>query len=218
MDVLRALEVMGFSSLDGLTTDGLKIRYKEYAKEHHPDKHSGDQDRFVSLSNAYTTLKDIVSVQDAMNESIKREQETISPESVSANASPREQKKEVVQMKNTLVLHKKALKKHKEHIDRAKVIVSKVTSEHLQKQDILRQELDIMLKKMRTEYKENWLRKLFVFLPSKNKTNLKERENNLIGRYESIKKELDAEFYHQLVKIYGESLNQIQKNLTDIVL
>ena len=218
MDILRALEIMGFTTLEGLTSDMLKARYKERAKEHHPDKNGGDNLRFVDLSNAYTTLKDIVSVQDAMTESMRMEKSARSTSEHTYTATPREEKKDTVAVKNALVLHKKALRKHKEHIEKAKIVVSKVTAEHLHKQEILRHELDLMLAKLRAEYQENWLRKLFVFMPSKNQKNMADREDTLIGRYESIKKELDAEFYHQLVKIYGESLNQIQKNLSDIVL
>jgi len=55
-------EAMRLLDLDGpLTAEGLKARYKELVKRHHPDANGGDkeaEERFKQINQAYTTLKE----------------------------------------------------------------------------------------------------------------------------------------------------------------
>lgn len=214
MDVLESLEIMGFHTLDGLTVSELKERYKEKAKEYHPDKRGGDSRMFVKLSNAYTTLKDIVSVQEAMERGMREERSRKKEQ----NEQTVEEKRAEKQIKNALVVHKKALKKNKDQIDFTKNEVIKITEEHLAKERVLREEFENVLNKIRSEYRESFTQKLKGWLKMSRSATLEEREAALKEKFEQIQKDLDNEYNQQLVTIYGQSLNRIQKELNELSL
>lgn len=212
MDVLESLEVMELHTLDGLTVEKLKDKYKQKAKEYHPDKRGGDSRMFVKLSNAYTTLKDIVAVQEAMDRGAAEEKKRQKGE------QNWQEKNSQNQIKNALVIHKKALKKNKDQIDFTKAEVIKITKEHLLKEQVLKEEFENVLKKIRSQYKENLSHKIKRFFKIQIGASLEERETALREKFEQIQKDLDNEYNQQLVLIYGQSLNRIQKELNELSL
>ena len=57
MPLEQALKIFGLPSLEGLTMGTLMDRYRQAAKQSHPDKKGGSKEAFQAMQNAFETLQ-----------------------------------------------------------------------------------------------------------------------------------------------------------------
>lgn len=240
MDLSSALKVLNFEEHDNLTLADLKQRYRELAKDRHPDITGGGSEEFVQLQAAYVHLrKDIIRNKDSKPVADNPEKSTtstnkdngskndskpvvsfetrITPE----NALKTLSKDEILDkyLKDTKVLQVQleslSLKQISQKTELNKVLseVQKLQFEYQTKITALQNELQKEVDRLEGgRLKQMWHNLIINPLTGRNDY---EAYQKYVESYNKKRKTLQFDFNDKLVNIYGRTLNQMNQYFDD---
>jgi DnaJ domain len=223
MNTARALELLGFESIELLQIQELKKRYRTRAKQKHPDKDGGSPEAFVELQSAYQHLKKLLeSAEDELTK-IRRaiieehlEMEDAELETRLRVIDKSELLTKLIESEKMLVIHKTVLKKQAEFLGETRDCVEDIVGEYKDKQSSLRTELSIIVDQLEVEYKPNAMQKIMFFLPRPNYNEFLERKETLMGQFHTLSIDLENQLSKEIVKIYGEALNRLTTTIEEL--
>jgi DnaJ domain len=221
-DLDEALKLLDFKTISDITMAELKLRYKNKAKQFHPDKTDGDKEKFVELNKAYTILKShLSSLSDFGGDVFVRTEEEIETldsklkelDKLLKKNKKNEIMKRYIETEKNLIEHKRSLKKQKQHIIQTKKAVQEIIGSFKEKKEALSEELSVTLTELEERYRVRTYQKVFFFLPRQNVKELPIQKQLVLSEYNHVVGEMNQEMMQQVITLYGSSLNEIQKTL-----
>lgn len=223
MNTERALELFNFSTIDALTIQELKKRYRTRAKKFHPDKAGGSKEAFVDLQKAYQYLKKLL---DTAEDELTKLRKAIIEENMDLEEAELERRLKVVEKSELLsqliasekkmVVHKEIMKKQAEFLGQTRDLVEELIQEYKDKQSSLRGELTIILEQLEVEYQSNIVQKILFFLPKRDYNEFLERKENLMGKFQTLSHDLENQLSKEIVKMYGTALNHLTNTIEEL--
>jgi hypothetical protein len=195
LDQALKIFVISEDQLHYVTPSEVKEKYRQLAKQKHPDKTGGNNRQFIELKDAYIMVSTIV-------------QQNVGRSMIALD------KDEILNryQQDTSKLYK-TITEQFQSISKIRTEVEDLISEFEEKKKELESELNNAIEDLESKYKKNLFHKIFFFLPHMTEKDFWETYHELVNNQTSKYKNLDFELFKQMAIIYGEGLNQISEIL-----
>jgi curved DNA-binding protein CbpA len=206
MDLQNALKVFSLETLEGLTPDKLKAKYRRLAKQTHPDSEGGNSQEFVKLRQAFLFLSKHLEKNPAkdLKEDGVTDLETLSKDEIVSKYV-----KETQVLQSQLALYASAFQEQDQIMQQVKEKVENILA-HFDRQKVeLHEELEKEISKLEKNYSSNLLKKIFFFWPQMSEHEFWKHYHSRIDNYSRKHNQLDLEFFRSMVEAYGSGLNRI---------
>jgi DnaJ domain len=197
MTLDQALQIFGISEdqLHYLTTNEVKEKYRQLAKQKHPDKTGGNNRQFIELKDSYIMISTIV------QQNVGRSMVTLGKDEILNRYQ-----------QDTSKLYR-TITEQFQSISKIRTEVEDLITEFEAKKKELESELNGAIEELEAKYKKTLFQKIFFFLPHMSEREFWQTYHELVNRQTSKYKNLDFELFKQMAIIYGEGLNQISEIL-----
>jgi curved DNA-binding protein CbpA len=225
MDFEKALKIFNLETLDNLSFEELRSKYKQLAKDKHPDKKQGSSKDFVELREAYVFLSEFGIF--AREQGVIQGNAKTSKLDKSLAARPRISdlraltKDEILSryFKDTQSLESQIGDYQDSLEDQAGVIVDvkenvqKLLAEFEAEKKFLQEQLEKELIKLEKKYNPSLLRKLLFFIPKMSDKDFRNEYQNKIDYFSKQYSDLNISFFKLMLSSYGDGLNKILMRL-----
>jgi hypothetical protein len=236
MDLKLALKTLDFEENDNITLSELKQRYRELAKDRHPDITGSGGEDFVTLQAAYVFLrKEVIKSKDGVDQQAQLSKDAptskssdkstqaststqITPENMLKTLSKDEildrYLKDTKNLQSELETLKTKQVSQKTELNKVLKEVQKLQYEYQTKMSTLQNELQKEVDRLEGgTLKRIWQN--FIVNPLTGRSDY-EAYQRYVDQYNSQRKSLQFDFNDRLVNIYGRTLNQMNQFYEEI--
>jgi curved DNA-binding protein CbpA len=200
MNLLRALEIFEWNTLDGHTKTDVKTKYKVLAKAHHPDR-GGNTDEFVNLRRAYVLLLEEAPVMEESREIVH----------LSKDELLKRYQSESNKWQSELNKYVETFHDQTQTIEQAQVKVAEIVVDFETKSKALKDELDGIVSDLEKSHKKSFLSKIFFFWVPASEEDFWSKYYQYVEEYSKKHMDLNVQYFQDMLSVYGDGLNHISK-------
>lgn len=205
MELHVAQKLFGFDSLDGLTPETIRQKYRALAKEKHPDAQGGSQEEFVALQEAMDSL--LRHLEDDPNSHYLQH---LSKEEILTKYY-----KDTKELKDNIVKYEETIDKQANTIVLVRNNVKSLIDLFERQRENIQQEFERDVRRLQQEYRPNLIQKIFFFLPRMSEQQFWDEYQHKMDAYTQKYNILNTAFFKDMLSVYGEGLNKITKDLEE---